>query len=129
MTKADPAHPATKLSEVVHQRTRLGILTVLSESGRADFNYLKNVLELTDGNLGRHLEVLADENLISITKGYEGRRPRTWAEITKTGEAALAAEMAAIKQLVAQFEARPAARAASNRSKGLASSSRRLASA
>jgi DNA-binding MarR family transcriptional regulator len=128
MTKADRAHPATRLSEVVHQRTRLGILTVLSESGRADFNYLKNVLELTDGNLGRHLEVLADENLISITKGYEGRRPRTWAEITKTGEAALAAEMASIKQLVAQFEARPAARATLSRSRRLASSSPRQAS-
>jgi DNA-binding MarR family transcriptional regulator len=127
MSKTDPAHPATRLSVVVHQRTRLGILTVLSESGRADFTYLKGVLQLTDGNLGRHLEVLSDEGLISITKGYEGRSPRTWAEITKIGEVALAAEMATIKQLVAQFESRPSPRSASRRSRGLASSSARLA--
>lgn len=102
----EPAHPATTLTDVVHHRARLGILSVLSECGRADFSYLKSVLRLTDGNLGRHLEVLADDGLISITKGYEGRRPRTWAEITKRGDRALAAEMAAMKQLVRRFENR-----------------------
>jgi DNA-binding MarR family transcriptional regulator len=106
VSSRDSAHPATKLSEVVHQRTRLGILTVLSECGRADFSYLKTLLQLTDGNLGRHLEILAGEKLISITKGYEGRRPRTWAEITKKGNAALVDQMAAMKQLVKQFESR-----------------------
>jgi hypothetical protein len=99
-------HPSTVLTEVVHQRTRLGILTVLAESRRADFTYLKSTLQLTDGNLGRHLEILAAEGLIKITKGYEGRRPRTWAEITKLGDAALASQMAAMKQLVTQFESR-----------------------
>jgi len=102
-------HPTTMLTDVVHQRTRLGILSVLSECRRADFAYLKSLLQLTDGNLGRHLEILADDGLIAITKGYEGRRPRTWAEITKNGDAALAAQMAAMKQLVKRFEkARPA---------------------
>jgi DNA-binding PadR family transcriptional regulator len=98
-------HPSTALTEIVHQRTRLGILTVLAESRRADFTYLKSTLRLTDGNLGRHLEILAAEELIKITKGYEGRRPRTWAEITEVGQAALATQMASMKQLVNQFEA------------------------
>jgi DNA-binding MarR family transcriptional regulator len=102
----DDVHPTTVLTDVVHQRARLGILSVLSECGRADFAYLKSLLQLTDGNLGRHLEILADDGLISITKGYEGRRPRTWAEITKAGDAALTAEMAAMKQLVTRFERR-----------------------
>ena len=99
-------HPATALTEVVHQRARLGILAVLSECGRADFAYLKSLLQLTDGNLGRHLEVLAAEQLVTLTKGYEGRRPRTWAELTKAGEEALATQMAAMKDLVARFESR-----------------------
>jgi DNA-binding PadR family transcriptional regulator len=103
------------MTEVVHQRARLGILSVLSECGRADFVYLKSLLQLTDGNLGRHLEILADDGLISITKGYEGRRPRTWAEITPDGEAALTAQMAAMKQLVTRFENRAAVRPARTR--------------
>jgi DNA-binding MarR family transcriptional regulator len=99
-----PAHPSTELNEVVHQRARLGILTVLGETGQADFPYLKRVLRLTDGNLGRHLEVLAGEGLVAVTKGYEGKRPRTWVEITDRGRAALAAELAALKELVRRVE-------------------------
>jgi DNA-binding MarR family transcriptional regulator len=105
-----PAPPTAGLNDVVHQRTRLGILTVLGEARRVDFPYLKSLLQLTDGNLGRHIEVLAGEGLVEVTKGYEGRRPRTWVEITKLGRAALAAEMAALKQLVQRYEQPPTRR-------------------
>ena len=100
------AHPTTGLRDVVHQRARLGILTVLGEADRVDFPYLKTLLRLTDGNLGRHIEVLAQEELVRVTKGYEGRRPRTWVEITKLGRGALAAEMEALRQLVQRYERR-----------------------
>ncbi len=99
-------HPTAGLRDLVHQRARLGILTVLGEAERVDFPYLKSLLQLTDGNLGRHIQVLASEGLVRVTKGYEGRRPRTWAEITRAGESALAAEVAAMKQLVKRFESR-----------------------
>jgi DNA-binding MarR family transcriptional regulator len=105
-----PAHPTATLNDVVHQRARLGILTVLGEAQRVDFPYLKSLLQLTDGNLGRHIEVLAAEGLVEVTKGYEGRRPRTWVEITKLGRGALAAEMAALKQLVQRYEQPPTRR-------------------
>jgi DNA-binding MarR family transcriptional regulator len=106
MTSSSPedSHPSVGLSDVVHPRARLGILTVLAQAQTASFGYLKSALELTDGNLGRHLETLADEQLVTITKGYEGRRPRTWISITPAGYAALAAEMATLKRLVEQFE-------------------------
>jgi DNA-binding MarR family transcriptional regulator len=99
-------HPASVLDDVVHHRARLGILTVLGEVRTATFSYLKSLLGLTDGNLGRHIEILADDGLVSITKGYENRRPRTWVTITDSGDAALAAEMAVLKQLLNQFEER-----------------------
>lgn len=100
------AHPTAGLRDLVHQRARLGILTVLGEAERVDFPYLKTLLQLTDGNLGRHIEVLAAEGLVRVTKGYEGRRPRTWVEITRLGRGALAAEMDALKQLVQRYERR-----------------------
>ncbi len=104
VSSSTEAHPSTLLNEVVHQRARLGILALLAESGRADFPYIRTALQLTDGNLGRHLEVLAREGLVTITKGYEGRRPRTWAEVTEVGESALAAEVAAMKTIVERLE-------------------------
>ncbi|GAA1589463.1 hypothetical protein GCM10009678_84740 [Actinomadura kijaniata] len=97
-------HPTTTLNDVVHQRVRLGILTVLQETQRADFGYLKSALELTDGNLGRHIEILEKQGLVATTKGYQGRRPRTWVEITAEGRRALAAEMKALKRLLTRFE-------------------------
>ena len=105
MSTEERDHPALGLDDVVHQKTRLALLTVLDEAGRADFPYLKRLLGLTDGNLGRHLDILAAQGLIEITKGYEGRRPRTWAAITGKGEHALTAEMASLASLLARFQA------------------------
>ena len=105
MSRAEASdHPALGFDEVVHQRTRLGILAVLAEADRVDFGYLKRVLKLTDGNLGRHLEVLADAEMITLVKGFEGRRPRTWAAISPTGRRALEAELAAMRALLRQLE-------------------------
>ncbi|MFI8829145.1 winged helix-turn-helix domain-containing protein [Streptomyces sp. NPDC053431] len=98
------SHPTAGLDDVVHQRTRLGLLAVLYETREADFGYLKSLLELTDGNLGRHLEVLALQGLVLIKKGYQGKRPRTWVQITRHGRAAFTAEMSTLKELVRRFE-------------------------
>jgi DNA-binding MarR family transcriptional regulator len=97
-------HPAMGLDEVVHQRNRLGILAILAEAGQADFPYLRSLLGLTDGNLGRHLQVLEDAGLIMITKGYHRRRPRTTASITGDGRRALSAELVALRRLMTRLE-------------------------
>lgn len=88
------------LDEVVHQRHRLRILTHLDREGRSDFPTLKRSLNLTDGNLGRHLEILAEAGLVTIEKGFEGRRPRTWVELSSTGREALDAERRVLRQLI-----------------------------
>ena len=57
------AHPTNGLDDTVHQRHRLGILTITAEA-RADFGYLRDALGLTAGNLSRHLTVLEEAGLI-----------------------------------------------------------------
>jgi predicted ArsR family transcriptional regulator len=93
-------HPTSGIDETVHQRHRLGILTITSEARQADFGYLRDALGLTPGNLSRHLTVLEDAGMVQVEKGYEGRRPRTWVRITGQGRAALAAELAALTELM-----------------------------
>jgi DNA-binding MarR family transcriptional regulator len=93
-------HPTNGLDDVVHQRHRLGILTIAAESRRVEFGYLKDALALTGGNLSRHLTVLVDAGLLDMEKGYDGKRPRTWVTITQAGRQALAAEIAALRALV-----------------------------
>ncbi|WP_367135485.1 transcriptional regulator [Saccharothrix sp. HUAS TT1] len=93
-------HPTASLDDVVHQKHRLGILTVAAEAKRVEFGYLRSTLELTAGNLSRHIAVLERAGLVAVEKGYDGRRPRTWVGVTAAGRAALAAEMVALRALV-----------------------------
>ena len=105
---ANPAaHPTSGLDDTVHQRHRLGILTITAEA-RAEFGYLRGPLGLTPGNLSRHLTVLEEAGLVQVEKGYQGRRPRTWVRITGRGRDALAAELATLTELVNRHRGRSA---------------------
>jgi DNA-binding MarR family transcriptional regulator len=92
--------PTNGIDDVVHQKHRLGILTITAEADRAEFGYLRDALSLTAGNLSRHLSVLEDAGLVHVEKGYKGRRPRTWVRITGRGRSALAAELDVLAGLV-----------------------------
>jgi DNA-binding MarR family transcriptional regulator len=98
------SHPSLRLDNAVHQRTRLGILSLLAGANRVDFVFLRNTLALTDGNLSRNLSVLEGSGYISVEKGFEGRRQRTWIAITPAGEQALAAEIQALREIVQAVE-------------------------
>jgi DNA-binding MarR family transcriptional regulator len=97
-------HPANGLDDIVHQRVRLGILTIAREAPQVEFSYLRDTLELSAGNLSQHLGVLENAGLVSLEKGYVGKRARTWISLTKAGEAALAEEIAQLKLLISQIE-------------------------
>jgi DNA-binding MarR family transcriptional regulator len=101
---APPAHPVTGLDDVVHQRVRLGILTIAHEARRVEFGYLRTQLQLTAGNLSQHLSVLETAGLVEVEKGYQGRRGRTWITLTTAGSTALADEIARLKLLIARVE-------------------------
>ncbi|HLN05449.1 MAG TPA: transcriptional regulator [Acidimicrobiales bacterium] len=98
------AGPTDGLDDVVHQRVRLGILTITNEATRVEFRFLLDSLGLTAGNLSQHLRVLENAGLVRIEKGVEGRRPRTWIAITKTGRLALRQEITSLKALVRRVE-------------------------
>jgi DNA-binding MarR family transcriptional regulator len=100
-------HPAAGLDEVVHQRSRLGILAILSTGDRVEFGYLRKALELSAGNLSSHLSILIQAHLVTAEKGYQGRRPRTWMTITPLGRQAYQDEMAVLRSLVALASAEP----------------------
>lgn len=93
-------HPTSDLDTTIHQPTRLGILTVLSEAVSADFNYLQTTLGLTSGNLSRHLAVLEEAGLVAVRKTFEGRKPRTWLTLTKQGRKRLDEELTALRHLL-----------------------------
>jgi DNA-binding MarR family transcriptional regulator len=107
VTDLPDAHPANGLDDVVHQRVRLGILTIAHEARRVEFGYLRTQLQLTAGNLSQHLGVLETAGLVGVEKGYEGKRGRTWITLTAAGDTALAEEIGRLKQLIARVETSP----------------------
>ncbi|MBN2244803.1 MAG: transcriptional regulator [Candidatus Aminicenantes bacterium] len=81
-------HLAIKLDKSLHQKARLGIMSILMVSQEAEFNYLKEKLKLTDGNLSTHLSLLEKEKFIKIKKKFVKKKPKTVCQITETGRKA-----------------------------------------
>lgn len=86
----DPSAPGRYsyegLERVIHEKARLGLLTSLA--GRPDglvFNELKQLCALTDGNLSRHLTILAESGLVELWKGVRNNRPQTLVRLTPEG--------------------------------------------
>ena len=75
------------LDRVIHERARLGILTSLAtHPAGLPFNDLKELCNLTDGNLSRHIQVLADAGIVEIMKGSKNNRPQTLCQLTTVGK-------------------------------------------
>jgi len=89
------------LDRVLHEKARLGVLVSLSARPKGLlFGELKQLCALTDGNLSRHLDVLAEAGLIEIHKGYEGRRPQTRVTLTRQGRKRFLAYLAELERVV-----------------------------
>jgi DNA-binding MarR family transcriptional regulator len=89
-----------KIDDVIHGRLRLGVMAYLANAEVADFNELKAVLEVTQGNLSVQLRRLEEAQYVTIEKGFLGRKPRTQVRITPAGRAAFAAYLEALGQLI-----------------------------
>ena len=90
------------LDRVMHEKARLGILTSLA--ARADgilFADLKDLCQLTDGNLSRHLTVLQEAGLVEIWKGFKGRRPQTLCRLTDDGRRRFVEYVSVLESVVA----------------------------
>ena len=89
-----------KLDDVIHGRVRLGVMAYLAESEVADFTELKNLLDVTQGNLSVHLRKLEEAGYVSIDKSFLGRKPLTRVRMTEAGRLAFSSYLEAIAKLV-----------------------------
>jgi len=69
-------NPINQLNKLFDSRVRLGILSALMMNNSINFNELKELLEITDGNLASHLKALEDNNIIKVEKGFIGRKTK-----------------------------------------------------
>jgi DNA-binding HxlR family transcriptional regulator len=89
-----------KIDDVIHGRLRLGVMAYLANAEVADFNELKTLLDVTQGNLSVQLRKLEDADYVTIEKGYLGRKPRTQVRMTATGRKAFTVYLEALGKLI-----------------------------
>jgi DNA-binding MarR family transcriptional regulator len=76
------------LNKIFDSRVRLGIMSVLVVNNRVDFNTLKELLNITDGNLASHIAALEKKGLIEVSKQFIGRKPNTRYAASEKGKLA-----------------------------------------
>jgi DNA-binding HxlR family transcriptional regulator len=92
--------PFDKLDKAFENRVRLQIMSVLVANQRYDFNSLKELLDVTDGNLASHLKALEKEEYILVNKSFLGRKPNTNYEATAAGKQAFKNHLDALEKLI-----------------------------
>jgi DNA-binding MarR family transcriptional regulator len=93
-------NPFDQLDKVLEHRVRLQIMSVLVSNQSYDFNSLKELLGVTDGNLASHIKALEREKYISINKSFVDKKPNTKYKITDKGRQAFKKHLDALEAVV-----------------------------
>jgi len=91
------------LNEIIHQPVRLRImaaLVTLKAGDEVDFTYLRDLLDVTDGNLGAHLRKLEEAGYIAVNKVFVERKPRTYVSATPEGRQVFREHVAALEAIL-----------------------------
>jgi len=93
-------NPIQNLNKAFENKVRLGVMAALMVNSRLSFNELKDLLELTDGNLASHIKALEKEKFISVNKTFVGKKPNTTYAVTTSGSKAFEQHLKALEDLI-----------------------------
>jgi len=89
------------LDRVLHEKARLSVLTSLADHPKGlSFTELRDLCGLTEGNLSRHVQVLEEAGMVTVTKGFEGRRPLTTCQLTDQGRSRFSDYLDVLEQVL-----------------------------
>lgn len=94
----------SKLNKAFESRIRLGIMSVLVVNDKVEFSVLKEILQLTDGNLASHINALEKLRYIEVTKQFVGKKPNTTYKVTEKGRSAFNEHLDALEKLIGKRE-------------------------
>ena len=93
-------NPIKGLNKIFDSRIRLGIMSALVVNEFMDFNSLKDLLEVTDGNLASHIKSLEKEQYVTVQKQFIGRKPNTNFKATAAGKKAFEKHLDSLEELM-----------------------------
>ena len=88
------------INKAFENRVRLGVMSALIVNDFLDFNTLKEILGVTDGNLASHLKALEKNGYVTFRKEFLGRKPNTKYAVTDSGREAFRLHIQAIEKLI-----------------------------
>ena len=97
-------NPIEQLNKVFDSRIRLGIMSALIMNNRSNFNDLKELIQVTDGNLASHMKTLEEAGYIQVEKGFIGRKTNTTYAITTTGKKAFKSHLDALEKMIRSID-------------------------
>ncbi|MFG2628108.1 transcriptional regulator [Streptomyces sp. NPDC048473] len=105
MTEASPAaratgpHPRHALEPLLTSPVRLSIVAALAPVERAEFGYVRDLVEISDSVLSKQVSALEGAGHVAVKKGRIGRQPRTWLSLTATGLAVYRRHLDALRAI------------------------------
>ena len=87
---------------MIHEKGRLAIMSTLAAAPELSFTELRDLLDMTDGNLTTHIRTLQQEGFVSVAKSYQNNRPLTSCSLTVAGRKAFAQYIDLLDQIVRQ---------------------------
>lgn len=93
-------NPIENLNKAFDSRVRLGIMSAVMVNAEVNFNQLKELIQVTDGNLASHIKALEEAGYIKVNKGFIGRKTNTTYAATRAGEKAFKAHLDALEQMI-----------------------------
>ena len=90
------------LNKAFENRIRLGIMSILMVNDRVEFSALKEMLDITDGNLASHIAALEKLGYIEVQKQFIGKKPNTTYSVTRAGKKAFNEHLDALEKLLKQ---------------------------
>jgi DNA-binding MarR family transcriptional regulator len=94
--------PFDNLDKVLEHKVRLQIVSILAVNDSSDFTSLKELLDVTDGNLATHIKALEREKYVAVTKSFVDRKPNTRYKVTERGRTAFKRHLDAMAEVVRQ---------------------------
>jgi DNA-binding MarR family transcriptional regulator len=88
------------LNKAFESRIRLGIMSILMVNETIDFATLKEMLDITDGNLASHVSALEKLEYVSVNKKFIGKKPNTTYAATTQGKSAFMMHLNALESLI-----------------------------
>src|SRR5690606_38318953 len=92
-------HPRHRLDELIHPPVRFSIMATLAASDEAEFAFVRDLVDVSDSVLSKQVALLEGAGYLKVRKGYVGKRPRTWLQLSPQGRSAFLEHVAVLQEI------------------------------